>query len=106
MAQFDVYPNPSASSRQIYPYLVDVQSGFLALLDSRIVIPLGDPDRMTAPDPKRLTPMVEFQDRPYVLVTTQVSSLRASVLSSAPTGSLVAARDKIMDALDFVFTGF
>ncbi len=41
MAQFDVYPNPSRTSKTYYPYLVDVQSPLLRELATRIVIPLG-----------------------------------------------------------------
>jgi hypothetical protein len=40
MAQFDVYPNPSRTSKAYYPYLVDVQSPLLSELATRIVIPL------------------------------------------------------------------
>jgi len=29
MAQFDVYRNPSNTSRALYPYLVDIQSPIL-----------------------------------------------------------------------------
>lgn len=42
MAQFDVYPNPSKTSRAHYPYLVDIQSSLLKDLAPRIVIPLGN----------------------------------------------------------------
>jgi len=41
MAQFDVYPNPSKTSKAHYPYLVDIQSSLLSELATRIVIPLG-----------------------------------------------------------------
>lgn len=41
MAQSDVYPDPSRTSKAYYPYLVDVQSPLLRELATRIVIPLG-----------------------------------------------------------------
>ncbi|WP_264673123.1 CcdB family protein [Marinobacter nanhaiticus] len=40
MAQFDVYPNPSKTSKAHYPYLVDIQSSLLSEPAARIVIPL------------------------------------------------------------------
>ena len=46
MAQFDVYRNPNAASRARIPYLLDVQSGLLDPLATRIVVPrkaLGEP---------------------------------------------------------------
>lgn len=41
MAQFDVYPNPSNTSKAHYPYLVDIQSSLLTDLAPRIVIPFA-----------------------------------------------------------------
>jgi len=36
MAQWDVYPNPSARSREDMPYLVDLQSNLLDVLPTRL----------------------------------------------------------------------
>ncbi len=41
MSQFDVYINPSPSTRDVFPYIVDVQSPVITELSTRIVIPLG-----------------------------------------------------------------
>lgn len=41
MPQFDVYANPSASTKRMYPYLLDIQSDTLSALATRIVVPLG-----------------------------------------------------------------
>ena len=37
--QYDVYPNPSPRLREVYPYVVDVQSDLLKALATRMVIP-------------------------------------------------------------------
>ncbi len=41
MAQFDVYQNPSKTTRNAFPYLVDIQSPVISEIATRIVIPLG-----------------------------------------------------------------
>jgi len=40
MPQFNVYINTNSASRDIYPYLIDVQSSLLDNLETRLVIPL------------------------------------------------------------------
>ena len=41
MAQFDVYRNPSKTTKKFFPYLVDIQSPYISELATRMVIPLG-----------------------------------------------------------------
>ena len=41
MAQFDVYVNPNPESRQSVPFVVDVQSGLIDALPTRLVMPLS-----------------------------------------------------------------
>jgi len=40
MAQFDVHRNLDARSRNTFPYLLDVQTGLLDVLSTRVVVPL------------------------------------------------------------------
>lgn len=39
--QYDVYPNPSPRMRDIYPFVVDVQSDLLKALATRMVVQLA-----------------------------------------------------------------
>ena len=41
MAQFSIYANINPISKNIYPYLLDVQSPLLDSLETRLVIPLA-----------------------------------------------------------------
>ncbi len=41
MPQFDVYLNPHAASRATVPFVVDVQSGLIEALPTRLVMPLS-----------------------------------------------------------------
>ncbi|SOB77464.1 toxin CcdB [Marinobacter sp. LV10R510-11A] len=104
MAQFDVYPNPSKTSRSFYPYLVDVQSSHLSELATRIVIPLGRLSPFGNQAMQGLTPEVSFNGQSLLLLTPQISSMSTKQLNS-PAGSLTDFRDQIVGALDFAITG-
>ncbi len=41
MPQFDVYINPSSSTRDTFPFVVDIQNLIISEIATRIVIPLG-----------------------------------------------------------------
>ena len=104
MAQFDVYINPSKTSRSAFPYLVDIQSPLISDIATRIVIPLGKADILKNRTMKGLTPEVEYEGNRLLLLTPQIASVPAKVLKS-PIGSLEHLRDGIVSALDFAITG-
>ena len=104
MPQFDVYPNPSQSSKTHYPYLVDVQSGLLSDLSTRIVIPLGKRAAFDGKAMQGLTPEIRFADQDLLLLTPQISSIPDKHLQH-PAGSLSHYRDQIVGALDLAITG-
>jgi toxin CcdB len=105
MARFDVYPNPGRHASAT-PYLLDVQSGLLDGLDSRVVIPLRDaaqfpPVRL----PEQLMPTFEIEGKPFVLETPKLAAVPLRVLN-APVGSLAAEQARVTAALDFLFQGY
>ena len=87
MAQFDVYPNPSKTSKAHYPYLVDIQSSLLNELVTRIVIPLGTRSAFAGETLQGLTPEISFKDQEFLLLTPQISSVSEKHLKN-PVGSL------------------
>lgn len=104
MAQFDVYPNPSKTSKVQYPYLVDIQSSLLSELATRIVIPLGKRSAFGGEAMQGLTPEISFADQELLLLTPQISSVPEKYLKR-PIGSLSHFRDQIVGALDLAITG-
>ncbi len=104
MAQFDVYPNPSKTSKAYYPYLVDIQSSLLSELATRIVIPLGKRSAFGGEAMHGLTPEISFADQELLLLTPQISSVPVKHLKS-PVGSLSHFRDQVVGALDMAITG-
>lgn len=105
MAQFTVYRNKNARSKAVFPLLVDVQSDLLEDLQTRVVIPLSKAAALTRKPVSQLTPVIEFEDSSYVLVTPQLAGIARSELG-IPTGSVAQSRDVILAAMDFLLLGF
>ena len=104
MNQFDVIANPFPRSRERQPYLVALQSDLLTRnLDTLVVAPLEPASSSTFAD--RLNPRVDVEGNAFVLITQETVTVRKSVLGQ-PRASIAAERDKIISALDMLFTGF
>jgi toxin CcdB len=104
MHQFDVLANPFPASRERQPFLVALQSDLLArTLDTVVVAPLERAETGSFAD--RLNPQVMVEGEPFALIAQEVATVRKSALRN-PVGSVAADRDKIIAALDLLFTGF
>lgn len=104
MAQFDVYQNPSARTRNLYPYIVDIQNPIISDVATRIVVPLGAFQYFKNEGMTGLTPEIEYDGNKLLLLIPQIASVPAKSLSN-PIGSLEHFRDEIIAALDFAITG-
>lgn len=104
MAQFDVYKNPSPSTKKLYPYLVDIQNSLISDIATRIVVPLGRLSYFRNQTMKGLTPEITFNNDKLVLLTPQIAAIPADLLK-APIGSLSHLRHEIISSLDFAITG-
>ncbi|MBJ7537216.1 CcdB family protein [Marinomonas transparens] len=104
MAQFDVYRNPSKTTRKFYPYLLDIQSPYISDLATRIVIPLGLVSFFKNESMDILTPEITFEEEGLLLLTPQMSSMPSNLLKE-PVGTLVHFRDQIINAVDFAISG-
>jgi toxin CcdB len=102
--QFDIVANPFPRSRERQPFLVALQSDLLTRnLDTVVVAPLEPAASATFAD--RLNPRVEIDGNAFVLITQEIVTVRKSVLGK-PHVSIATERDKIIAALDMLFTGF
>jgi toxin CcdB len=104
MEQFDVYINPSPATRIAFPFIVDIQNPVISELATRIVIPLGRINYFKNEEMKGLTPVVEYGDERFLLLTAQIASIPSKKLKK-PVGSLSHFRDEIISSLDFAITG-
>jgi toxin CcdB len=104
MHQFDVLSNPFPASRERQPFLVALQSDLLArTLDTIVVAPLERANSGAFAD--KLNPRVTVDGAPFALITQELVAVRKSALRNS-VGSIAAERDKIIAALDLLFTGF
>ncbi len=104
MGQFDVYENPDKTSRRTYPYLLDIQSDLLAGLHTTVVIPLVPANRAAKLVFDRLTPLVEFDGKPWVVLTPQIAGIGRNHVGE-PIASLATYRAELVAALDFLISG-
>lgn len=103
MAQFDVYQNPNARTRNEFPYLVDVQSDLLSGLTIRVVVPLVRLKSLGQPL-SRLNPGFLVKDQDLALATTHIAGVPKTVLGPV-VANLAHSRDTIIAAIDVVITG-
>jgi toxin CcdB len=106
MAQFDVYPNPIATTQRAYPFVVALQSDFAADARTQIVAPLVPLEWM----PKvisRLTPVVTLggsEGSEHLVLVPALTGMPARDLKQRRC-SIAAARSEVLAAIDFLFFG-
>jgi toxin CcdB len=104
MAQFDVYTNPTAASRDGYPYLVVLQSDQLDQLTTRLVMPLQRLKRAPGAMPRRLAQTVQIEGEPLHPAAQLCAALPAWLLRK-PVATLAAEQGVLRDALEAAISG-
>jgi toxin CcdB len=105
MPQFAVYRNANSETNEAFPLLVDVQADVLADLRTRAVVPLAKAVELTGYPMAYLTPLVTFEDQPYLLMTPQLAGISRAELGAC-AGSLANHERVISDAIEFLIRGF
>lgn len=104
MAQLDVYENPNPASREEIPYLLDVQTGLLEGLASRVVVPLIKASAM-GKAAQHLNPRFTVGQNEVIMSTAELAGIPTRLLGQK-VASLADRRDEIIAALDFLFSGY
>ncbi|MCX5865000.1 MAG: CcdB family protein [Deltaproteobacteria bacterium] len=104
MAQLDVYENPNPATQKEIPYLLDVQTGLLEGLASRMVVPLVKASTM-GKAAQRLNPRFTVGQTEVIMSTAELAGIPTRFLGQK-VGSLADRRDEIIAALDFLFSGY
>jgi toxin CcdB len=104
MAQFHVYENQSKASRKAYPYLLDIQSNLLDELRTTAVVPLSPFSQSAKAAITRLTPVVSFQGKSWVVLTPQIAGVDRNHVGKL-VADLTPYRGEIVAALDFLISG-
>lgn len=104
MAQFDVHRNRNAASKARFPLLLDVQSGLLEPLATRVVIPMAAASGAHARSIDSLTPTLRVDGRDYLLMTPLIAGIATRELGPV-IGNRAGEREAIIAALDLLVTG-
>ena len=102
--QFDVFENPSPRVRDVYPYVLDVQSDLLSSLATRMVVPLAVTTLAANELPRRLCPIITVKDKSFMLVPFEAAPLDKRLLRVEIT-SLRDRSHEIISAMDSVLSG-
>ena len=102
--QFDVFENPSPRMRDVYPYVVDVQSDLLSALATRMVVPLAVTALAPNDLPRQLCPLIPVNDKSLILVPFEAAPLDKRLLRVEVT-SIRDRSHEIIAAMDAVLSG-
>jgi toxin CcdB len=104
MAQFDVYENEDPDSREVIPFLLDLQHDLHSNLSTRTVVPLVRVFSATEV-PRHLCPKFRIDDKDVFMSTPEMAGYPAADLRTRVM-SLSGRRTEILAAVDFLLTGF
>jgi toxin CcdB len=104
MAQFDVYENGNAQSRETYPLLLDIQADILRDLNTRIIVPLSLSS--VREKPLVFTPLLTIRGKKYRALFNLMASYPVAELGTGVAANLVDSRSTLMAAYDFVIQGY
>ena len=105
MAQFTIYANVNAQTKQLYPYLLELQSNLLSELATCVVAPLILLSQHSQLAITRLTPVISVAGEDYLMQTMQLSAITRKQLGKA-VGDASANSYEIIAAIDFLISGF
>jgi toxin CcdB len=102
--QYDVYVNPSPATRDVYPYVVDVQNDLLSNFQTRLVIPLRLHESDLDDLPNRMSPVFVIKGikvflTPFLAAAIHKNNLKKSV------ANLRSQAHEITSAIDSVISG-
>lgn len=103
--QFDVFDNPSPRMRDVYPYVVDVQSDLLSALVTRMVVPLAVTALAANMLPRQLCPIITVNGKSLMLVPYEAAALNKKRLLKAEIPSIRSQSHAIIAAMDAVLSG-
>ena len=102
--QFDVFENPSPRLRDVYPFVVDIQSDLLSALATRMVVPLAITTLSSKDLPRRLCPTFAVNGQSLMLVPFEAAPLDKRLLKTQ-VESLWAQSNDIISGMDAVLSG-
>ncbi len=105
MNQFDICRNTSISTRKDVPYLLDMQSEAMSVLNTRLVVPLRKTSEAGGRTVKRIHITLSVGTEPYIAFVSEMAAVPLTHLG-AVEGSAVSHRTELIAAIDLLITGF
>ena len=105
MAQFTIYANANAQTKQLYPYLLALQSNLLNDLATCVIAPLAPVSKHAHTAMTRLTPVITVAGEDYLMQTMQLSAIARKQLGKV-VGDASAKSHEIIVVVDFLISGF
>ncbi len=101
MKQFDIFKNLNNDTNSEIPYFLIVQHDILSHVSSCVVVPL-----VTDIQPStHLNPLFEIENQKVIMSTTEIVGVPRNILTQKVC-SLEHERVQILNAIDFMITGF
>lgn len=101
MNQFEVFKNPNDDTNIQIPYFLTIQHHILNNLASCVVIPLVTDIKPIS----NLNPIFEIENKKVIMSTTEIVGVSKTILTKKVC-SLEHKRAEILNAIDFMITGF
>ncbi len=101
MTQFDVFINKNIDTNTQIPYLLNVQNDILNNLSTTVVVPLISNIKSIS----NLNPTFVIESNKVIMSTTEIGSIPISYLGKKVC-SLTDKRTEIINAIDFLITGY
>ena len=108
MAQFDIVENRGRSAKTGVPYLLDIQSDAVSILETRIVAPLRRKKDYPAEPISKLHIIItidNIDNIDYIAFISEMAAIPGSLLGDI-VGNAGRFRTDIITAIDLLFTGF
>jgi toxin CcdB len=104
VARFDCWDNPIVDDRDLFPFVMEVQSDLLHAFVERVVVPLASPGVIPGMT-DRLNPLIQVRGAPYRLHPLGVAVFHRRDLRDH-RGNAHRQALEIDTALDMLFRGY
>jgi len=105
MAQFDISINKNRSSKADVPYLMDIQSDPVSILETRIVVPLRKAVNFNNKTISKIHISIEIENKKYIVFISELAAIPSGMIGST-IANVIHLRTEIVSAIDLLFTGF
>lgn len=105
MEQFDILINKNSRSKKDVPFLINLQSDPMDVLATRIVAPLRETSKYSDQVLTKIHILISINNIDYTIFISELASIPTNVIGEKIMNANFL-RQKCIDAIDLLFTGF